>query len=228
MSPILTPMRILVVEDHADLARAISRSIKQMGHSVDVLDDGDLANDILKTQRYDLLVLDLNLPGMDGLKVLKHFRARGGTAPVLILTARAEIEDRVHGLDLGADDYLTKPFEVAELDARIRALLRRHQAKRSPLIKAGVLVFDTNTRTFIADGYDLSITPRERGVLEVLIRNNGNVVPKDQIFEHIFGFDDEADLSAIEIYISRLRKKLKEHNVGIRTIRGIGYMLEAG
>ncbi len=220
-------MRILVVEDHADLASAISRSIKQMGHAVDVLDDGELANDVLKTENYDLLVLDLNLPGMDGLDILKYFRERGGTSPVLILTARAEIEDRVSGLDLGADDYLTKPFEVAELEARVRALLRRHQTKRNTLIKAGVLVFDTNTRTFIADGYDLSLTPRERGVLEVLIRNNGNVVPKDKIFEHIFGFDDEADLSAIEIYISRLRKKLKKHDVGIRTIRGIGYMLEA-
>lgn len=220
-------MRILVIEDHADLASAITRSIKHMGHAVDVLDDGELANDVLKTENYDLLVLDLNLPGMDGLEVLTQFRERGGTSPVLILTARAEIEDRVNGLDLGADDYLTKPFEVTELEARVRALLRRHQSKRNTLIKAGVLVFDTNTRAFIADGYDLSVTPRERGVLEVLIRNNGNVVPKDKIFEHIFGFDDEADLSAIEIYISRLRKKLKKHKVRIRTIRGIGYMLEA-
>jgi DNA-binding response OmpR family regulator len=225
--PYYLAMRILVVEDHADLASAISRSIKQMGHAVDVLDDGGLANDVLKTENYDLLVLDLNLPGMDGLDILKHFRERGGSSPVLILTARAEIEDRVSGLDLGADDYLTKPFEVSELEARIRALLRRHQAKRSTLIKAGVLVFDTNSRLFIADGYDLSLTPRERAVLEVLIRNHRSVVPKDKIFEHIFGFDDEADLSAIEIYISRLRKKLKAYDVGIRTIRGIGYMLEA-
>ncbi len=220
-------MRILVVEDHADLARSIMRSIKQMGHAVDVLDDGELANDVLKTEKYDLLVLDLNLPSMDGLEVLKCFRERGGVTPVLILTARAEIEDRVQGLDLGADDYLTKPFEIAELEARVRALLRRHQTKRSPLIKAGTLVFDTNTRTFLINGYDFSLTPRERGVLEVLIRNHGNVVPKDQIFEHIFNFDDEADLSAIEIYISRLRKKFKDEEVTIRTIRGLGYMLES-
>ncbi|NVJ93465.1 MAG: response regulator [Methylocystaceae bacterium] len=220
-------MRILVVEDHADLARSIMRSIKQMGHAVDVLDDGELANDVLKTENYDLLVLDLNLPTMDGLEVLKYFRDRGGITPVLILTARAEVEDRVVGLDLGADDYLTKPFEIAELEARVRALLRRHQTKRNPLIKAGTLVFDTNTRTFLINGYDFSLTPRERGVLEVLIRNHGNVVPKDQIFEHIFNFDDEADLSAIEIYISRLRKKLKDEEVTIRTIRGLGYMLES-
>ncbi|WP_135078911.1 response regulator [Terasakiella sp. SH-1] len=220
-------MRILVVEDHADLARSISRSIKQMGHAVDMLDDGELANDVLKTEKYDLLVLDLNLPGMDGLDILKHFRERGGVSPVLILTARAEIEDRVSGLDLGADDYLTKPFEVVELEARVRALLRRHQSKRSTVIEAGPLIFDTNTRAFRAGGDELALTPRERGVLEVLIRTHGNVVPKDQIFEHIFGFDDEADLSAIEIYISRLRKKLKGHEVMIRTIRGIGYMLEA-
>jgi DNA-binding response OmpR family regulator len=219
-------MRVLVVEDHADLARLISCSIKQMGHAVDMLDDGELANDVLKTENYDLLVLDLNLPGMDGLDILKQFRERGGISPVLILTARAEIYDRVKGLDLGADDYLTKPFEVVELEARVRALLRRHQTKRNPLIKAGALIFDTNLRTFLLDGYDLNLTPRERSVLEVLIRNNGNVVLKDQIFNKIFGFDDEADLSAIEIYISRLRKKIKDENVNIRTIRGLGYMLE--
>ncbi len=219
-------MRILLIEDNAALARSVSRSLEQMGHNVDVIDNGELANNVLRTETYDLLVLDLNLPGLDGLDVLREFRRRGGATPVLILTARVELDDRVIGLDLGADDYLTKPFEVAEFEARVRALLRRREEKRNPVISVGLLSFDTNTRVVTIDGVDQDLTPRERGVLEVLVRNAGRVVPKDQIFDKIFGFGHEPDISAIEIYVSRLRKKFRDHEVTIRTVRGLGYMLD--
>lgn len=220
-------MRILVVEDNAALSRSIERSLTEMSNAVDVIDNGVLANEVLKTESYDLIVLDLTLPRMDGLEVLKELRNRGGATPVLILSARADLDDRVKGLDLGADDYLTKPFEVAELEARVRALLRRREDSRNPLISMGCLTFDTVTRVVKLNDNELPLTPRERGVLEVLIRNSGRVVSKDQIFEKIFNFDDEADVSAIEIYVSRLRKKLKNCDVPIRTVRGLGYILEA-
>jgi len=219
-------MRILVVEDHPELGRSIARAIKQMGHAVDLLADGLQAKQILRSEAYDLLVLDLNLPSLDGLQILKAFRESGGESPVLILTARAEVEDRVAGLDHGADDYLTKPFDLLEFEARIRALLRRHQTKRNLTIELGELTFDTNMRAFTLKGENLQLTPRERSVLEVLIINSSQVVPKEVIFEKIFGIDDEVNQSAIEIYISRVRKKILAGNIKIHTVRGLGYMLE--
>lgn len=219
-------MRILVVEDNEALARSIERSLTEMSNAVDIIDNGALANEVLKTETYDLVVLDLTLPRLDGLEVLRKFRNRGGATPVLILSARADLDDRVKGLDLGADDYLTKPFEVAELEARVRALLRRREDSRNPIIELGCLAFDTVSRVVTMKNKELPLTPRERGVLEVLIRNAGRVVSKDQIFEKIFNFDDEADVSAIEIYVSRLRKKLKNCDVPIRTVRGLGYIIE--
>ncbi|NQZ29854.1 MAG: response regulator [Oceanospirillaceae bacterium] len=218
-------MRILVVEDHPELGSAINRAIKQMGHAVDLITDGLQAKQILQSESYDLLVLDLNLPSVDGLQVLKGFRESGGVSPVLVLTARAEVEDRVMGLDHGADDYLTKPFELVELEARIRALLRRHQSKRNLTIELGELMFDTNMRAFTLKGEVLQLTPRERSVLEVLISNSAQVVPKEVIFEKIFGIDDDVNMSAIEIYISRVRKKISGADVKIHTVRGLGYML---
>lgn len=215
-----------MVEDHPELGSAIDRAIKQMGHAVDLIADGLQATQILQSESYDLLVLDLNLPSVDGLQILKGFREHGGVSPVLILTARAEVADRVMGLDHGADDYLTKPFELVELEARVRALLRRHQSKRNLTIELGELMFDTNMRAFTLKGDTLQLTPRERSVLEVLISNSAQVVPKEVIFEKIFGIDDDVNMSAIEIYISRVRKKITSANVKIHTVRGLGYMLD--
>ncbi|MES9914234.1 MAG: response regulator, partial [Candidatus Sedimenticola sp. 4PFRAG1] len=221
-----TVMRILVVEDNSDLANSIATSIRQMEHAVDVIGDGLHAESMLHTEPYDLVVLDLNLPGKDGLEILKSLRGRGSDLPVLILTARAETESRVQGLDLGADDYLTKPFHLAELDARIRALLRRKQASASPVLKLGPLEFDTVSREARLNGEELPLTRRERGVLEVLISARKKVISKDKIAEHLFSFDDEVNVTAIELYIHRLRKKLDAPGIGIRTVRGLGYVLE--
>ncbi|MET0012709.1 MAG: response regulator [Sedimenticola sp.] len=219
-------MRILVVEDNTDLANSIATSIRQMEHAVDTIGDGLHAESMLRTEPYDLVVLDLNLPGQDGLEVLKSLRNRGSDLPVLILTARAETASRVEGLDLGADDYLTKPFHLAELDARVRALLRRKQASANPVLTLGPLEFDTVSREARLNGEELSLTRRERGVLEVLISARKKVISKDKIAEHLFSFDDDVNVSAIELYIHRLRKKLDAPGIGIRTVRGLGYVLE--
>lgn len=219
-------MRILVVEDNNDLAEGIATSIRQMEHAVDVIGDGLHAEAMLRSEGYDLVVLDLNLPGKDGLEVLKSFRKSDSKVPVLILTARAETQSRVQGLDLGADDYLTKPFHLAELDARVRALLRRVQADASPVVTLGPLTFDTVSREACLNGTELQLTRRERGVLEILISAKKRVISKEKIAEHLFSFDDEVNVTAIELYIHRLRKKLAAPGIGIRTIRGLGYSLE--
>ena len=220
-------MRLLLVEDNDTLADALSRSLAKQDYAVDVLKQGDSADEVLATQVYDLVILDLTLPKMDGLEVLRNLRRRGSDSPVLILTARTEVKERVAGLDLGADDYLTKPFALEELEARVRAMLRRRSGEaKSPAIAHGVLTFDTQSRTCRIDDRDIDLTPRERSLLEVLLRRCGKVVSKEQIAESIFSFDDEASLSSIEIYVHRLRKKLCHPQVSIRTVRGLGYMLD--
>jgi DNA-binding response OmpR family regulator len=219
-------MRILVVEDNFDLAESITASIRQMEHAVDTIGDGLHAESMLQTEPYDLLVLDLNIPRKDGLAVLKTLREHGSDLPVLILTARADTQSRVEGLDLGADDYLTKPFQLAELDARVKALLRRRQATAYPVIKLGPLEFDTNSREAHLNGKEMTLTRRERCVLEILISSRTKVISKDKIAEHLFSFDDDASTTAIELYVHRLRKKLEDPGINIRTVRGLGYTLE--
>ncbi len=219
-------MRILVVEDNSDIAESIVISLRQMEHAVDVADDGIIAEQLLKHEPYDLAVLDLNLPRKNGLEILKNIRAFGRDIPVLILTARADMSSRVEGLDLGADDYLTKPFHLEELEARVRALLRRHQKTGSTKQQFGPLQFDTISREVSLHDQTLNLTKRERGVIEVLLNTNGRVVSKEQIAEHLFSFDDEVSPSAIEIYVHRLRKKLNTPEITIRTVRGLGYVLE--
>ena len=220
-------MRLLLVEDNATLADAVSRSLSKLDYAVDVLNEGDSADEVLASQTYDLIILDLTLPKMDGLEVLRNLRRRGSDCPVLILTARTEVQQRVAGLDLGADDYLTKPFALEELEARVRAMLRRRSGEaRSAVMSHGVLSFDTQSRSCWIEGRDIDLTPRERSLLEVLLRRVGKVVSKEQIAESIFSFDDEASLSSIEIYVHRLRKKLSHPNVTIRTVRGLGYLLD--
>ena len=220
-------MRLLLVEDNATLADAVSRSLSKLDYAVDVLTEGDSADEVLASQTYDLVILDLTLPKMDGLEVLRNLRRRGSDCPVLILTARTEVQQRVAGLDLGADDYLTKPFALEELEARVRAMLRRRSGEaRSAIMTHGVLSFDTQSRSCWIEGEDIDLTPRERSLLEVLLRRVGKVVSKEQIAESIFSFDDEASLSSIEIYVHRLRKKLSHPKVTVRTVRGLGYLLE--
>ena len=219
-------MRLLLVEDHAELSLWVAKTLRQSGFVVDVVERGDHALTALHTQPYDLVVLDLSLPGMDGLDVLRHLRAQEKTArvPVLILTARATLDDKVKGLNLGADDYLAKPFEVAELEARIKSLLRR-SGNVMPTVRVGQLEFDTTTRIASVAGHSLSLTPRELSVLEILVSRLGKPVPRNVLFEKIFSFDDEARIEAIEIYVHRLRKKLEGSGAFVSTLRGLGYVL---
>lgn len=219
-------MRLLLVEDHAELAEWVSRALRQVGYAVDVLNRGDHAEHALLTQPYDLVVLDLSLPGLDGLEVLRRMRGRPATAttPVLVLTARGSTEDKVRGLNLGADDYLPKPFELDELEARIKALLRR-SGQHAPLVRIGRLEFDSVSRLASVDGKPLSLTPRELAVLEALISRLGRPVARETLFEKVFRFDEEARPEAIELYVHRLRKKLEGSGAAVTTLRGLGYLL---
>lgn len=219
-------MRLLLVEDHAELAEWVAKALRHAGYALDVLDRGDHADHALKSQAYDLVILDLSLPGLDGLEVLRRLRARqqGAPTPVLVLTARGTTEERVKGLNLGADDYLPKPFELAELEARIKALLRR-SGNLVPLVRIGRLEFDTTTRMASVEGKPLALTPRELAVLEALLSRVGRPVAREALFEKVFDFDAEARVEAIEIYVSRLRKKLEGSGVAINTLRGLGYVL---
>lgn len=224
-------MRILLVEDHVELSRWLSRALQNARLTVECVGNGGDADSLLLTQEYALIILDLTLPEMDGLEVLKRLRARGSRTPVLILTARRELDDRVNGLNLGADDYLAKPFEPAELEARVKALLRRAQGGEALTMHCGSLSFDTVSRMFVYGGARLALTPREHAVLESLIVRAGRTVPKKKLFEEVFALDDDANVDAIEIYIHRLRKKLDRigtgRRVSITTLRGLGYLLQA-
>jgi two-component system response regulator TctD len=218
-------MRLLLVEDNRDLAAWLAKSLRQSTYAVDVVHDGLDAEHALEVAEYALVILDLSLPGRDGLQVLRRLRRRGSTLPVIILTANASLDGRVAGLDEGADDYLAKPFEMAELEARIRAQLRRVHRQADPVVVFGDLSFDSRTRLFALRAADLALTPREYAVLEQLLLKSGRTVSKAQLSQSVFGFEDEADPSAIEIYVHRVRKKLEGSNVRIVTLRGLGYLL---
>ncbi len=219
-------MRLLLVEDHDELATWVAKSLRHSGFVIDVIERGDHAATALLTQSYDLVILDLSLPGLDGLEILRRIRGNEKTArlPVIILTARGTSDDRVKGLNLGADDYLPKPFELAELEARIRALLRR-SSNVVPTVQIGRLEFDTGSRLVTVDGQPLALTQRELAVLEALISRQGKPIARELLFEKIFGLDDDVRPEAIELYVHRLRKKLEGSGVAISTLRGLGYML---
>jgi len=219
-------MRILIVEDDPTLADGLMRSLGQSGYAVDCAANGERAHAMLKDDVYDLAILDLGLPKIDGLEVLRRLRQRGGTVPVLILTAREGVESRVQGLDLGADDYLTKPFNLVELEARVRALIRRGQMGGSTSLSCGALVFDTAGRRATVAGQSIELSARELGVLEILMLRQGKVVNKEQIMEALCSWDEDLGENAIEVYIHRLRKKIEVSGAHIRTIRGLGYLLE--
>jgi two-component system OmpR family response regulator len=219
-------MRILIVEDDPVLGDGIERSLAGAGYGVDRVVSGTAGDAALAGQDYDLAILDLGLPGMDGLEVLRRLRHRGGRAPVLILTARDAVGDRVTGLDLGADDYLVKPFDLAELEARARALLRRGQFGANPQISLGPLVFDSVGRRALVNGSPLELSSREVGVLEVLLARSGRVVAKEHLAERLSRWGEEIGANAIEVYVHRLRRKLEPSGLVIRTIRGLGYLID--
>jgi DNA-binding response OmpR family regulator len=219
-------MRLLIVEDNEHLSGSLAKFFRAKGYAVDCAPDGENADEALHTQPYDLVILDLGLPDIDGLEVLKRVRRRKSRVPVLILTARDSIQKRVEGLNLGADDYLGKPFALAELEARVGALVRRGIGGQSPLITHGRLTLDTVGRVACVDGVTLDLPRRELCLLELLLLRCGQVVGKQALLEKLFGFDDEAGLNAIELYVHRLRKKLEPAGVHVRTIRGLGYLLE--
>lgn len=218
-------MRILVVEDNVELASWLSRTLRKDGYTVDCIHNGLDADFALKTEVFDLVVLDLALPGLGGLDILKRLRGRGVQTPVLVLTANNTLQSRVSGLDQGADDYLAKPFEIEELEARIRVLVRRSSGHASALLSCGDLVYDGNTREFQLAGTALTLTPRERAVLEVLLRKSGATVSKHVLAQSLFALDENFSVDAIEIYVHRVRKKLERSTAKIMTIRGLGYLL---
>lgn len=219
-------MRILVVEDSIPLARTISNAFRSKDYAVDVAVNGDEADTSLRTQPYDLVVLDLGLPDMDGLEVLRQLRHRKLRTPVLILTARDTLDDRVTGLNLGADDYLGKPFALAELEARAGALLRRGVGGATAKLTLGRLVLDTSSRLAALDGAPLDLPRRELCILEALLLRAGQVVSKQTLHEQLYEADSEAGVNAVEVYVHRLRKRLGAAGIQIRTIRGLGYLLE--
>ncbi|GFZ60100.1 DNA-binding response regulator [Pseudomonas amygdali pv. eriobotryae] len=222
-----TAMRVLLVEDHLQLAESVAQALKSAGLTVDVLHDGVAADLALSSEEYAVAILDVGLPRMDGFEVLARLRARSKNLPVLMLTARSDVKDRVHGLNLGADDYLAKPFELSELEARVKALLRRSVLGGERQQRCGVLAYDLDTRRFTLGEELLALTSREQAVLEALIARPGRVMSKEQLAAQVFGLDEEASPDAIEIYVHRLRKKLDGHSVAIVTFRGLGYLLES-
>jgi two-component system OmpR family response regulator len=219
-------VRILLVEDNATLSEGLSAILRSSGYAVDVVADGASANAVLATENFDLVILDLTLPEMDGLDVLRAMRSRQNRSAVMILTARGTPEERVRGLDLGADDYMIKPFDVGEFEARVRVLLRRQAGLRASNVSYGSVSFDLKSRVFSADGAIIDIPMRELGLLEILFLRAGKVVAKEAIIQSLTAFDDDLSANAIEQYVSRLRKRLAPHGLTVRTARGIGYYLE--
>lgn len=217
---------MLVVEDDLPLAEALTTLLTSSGYAVDCVHDGASAEALAAVEVFDLIILDLNLPQLDGLAVLHALRARSNAAAVMILTARGAAEDRVRGLDLGADDYMAKPFDVREFEARVRSLLRRQAGLRSATVTMGTLTLDLTTRQFRAGDLALDLPPRERALLELLVTRAGKVVTKEAIVQSLTSLEDMLSDNAIEHYISRLRRQIARYGLSLRTVRGIGYLVE--
>ena len=218
--------RLLIVEDDSSLTAGLTRALTLDGHEVACVANGELALERLQATAFDLMVLDVGLPGIDGFEVLRRLRAIGQRIPVLILTARDAIGDRVHGLDLGADDYMVKPFAIPELSARVRALIRRGLVDHSTRAVHGPLEFDTVARRAFLNDEPLELAAREWAVLQILLEHVEKVVSKDTFIESLTHWTEDLSANAIEVYISRLRAKLEPAGIRIRTVRGFGYMLE--
>jgi two-component system OmpR family response regulator len=219
-------LRILLVEDDAVLATALTRALRQAAYAVDAIESGSEADQVLRVDVYDLVVLDLGLPGLDGLEVLRRLRDRRSRVPVLALTARDALEDRVVGLDLGADDYLTKPFDLPEFEARVRALIRRAHGNAGLELVHGRLRLDVAARRLFYDDQAIELPARELALIELLLARQGRVVSKEQMIDHLFGFGDDVGPNAIEVYVHRVRRKLEPLGIEIRTVRGMGYLLD--
>jgi DNA-binding response OmpR family regulator len=216
-------MRILLVEDDALLGTGVRAGLLQAAFTVDWTKDGEAAEAALATHAYDALVLDLGLPKRDGLSVLRRLRSRGARLPVLILTARDALEDRVEGLDAGADDYLVKPFELAELQARLRALLRRAGGEAEPVLRCGRATITPASRAVTCDGEPVALAAREYALLYALCSNAGRVLSRGQLEERLYGWGEEVESNAVEVHIHHLRRKLYPEL--IRTVRGVGYLV---
>jgi two-component system OmpR family response regulator len=219
-------LRILLVEDDRMLSDAITRAMTQSAHVVDVSYNGEEADRALATYEYGLVLLDIGLPTIDGFEVLKRLRNRRNAVPVLVLTVRDGIEDRIAGLDLGADDYLAKPFHLSELEARVRALIRRSHSNASSELVHGRLRLDMAGRRLFCDDVPVELSARELAVIELLLLKEGKVVTKQQIIDHLYGWEDASNSNAVEVFVYRLRKKLEPSGTDIRTVRGMGYLIE--
>jgi two-component system response regulator QseB len=218
-------MRILLVEDDIMIGESLGRALTQNGHAIDWLRDGVSADAALRAQTFDMVLLDLGLPGREGLEVLRRLRARGDALPVIILTARESLSDRVSGLDAGADDYLTKPFELKELEARIRALERRHFGFHKPLLQCGELTLDPVAHEVRFHGEVVALSAREYQILHLLVRRPGAIVSRADLEEQLYNWQTEIESNAVEVHIHRLRQKLDSRI--IRTVRGLGYQVVA-
>jgi two-component system OmpR family response regulator len=222
-------MRLLVVEDDVKLVRALERGLRREGYEVDVALEGEEALSLATAADYDALVLDVMLPGTDGFSVCESLRREGRSVPVLMLTARTEVNDRIRGLDSGADDYLIKPFDFGELLARLRALIRRGPSERPPVHEVGDLRMDAATHVATIAGQDVELTPREFAVLEVLATHAGEVVSRAQLLERVWDGHDDGSPNVVDVYIGYLRRKLEQPGGPglIRTVRGVGFLLES-
>ena len=219
-------MKVLVVEDDTVLSAALVRALSQAAYAVDLCEDGEAANDALAAADYDLVVLDVALPKTDGLAVLKRLRDRRSRVPVLILTARDTLDERVAGLDMGADDYMTKPFDLPEFEARVRALIRRGHSMAGASLAHGRVRLDVAARRLYHDDEPIEMSARELALTELFLGRQGRVVSKEQMIDHLFGFGDDVGSNAIEVYVHRVRRKLEPFGIEIRTVRGMGYLLE--
>lgn len=221
-------MRLLLVEDTEDVAEAIVASFARRGDAVDHVSTVDAAAETICVQEYDVVILDIMLPDGSGTDVLKALRSARKQTPVLVLTARADVGDRVAALDGGADDYVVMPFDLREIHARVRALARRAGSERAGVVEFGDLVFDPAGRSLDIGGSPVSLTRREFSLLEIMLANRGRVIPKERIFDRMFSFnEEEVGINTVEIHVARLRRKLEGSRVQIRTLRGLGYQLVA-
>jgi two-component system response regulator TctD len=219
-------LRILIVEDDTSLVRGLKKALTRAGFAVDHEINGAEAIEIAPSEAYSLIVLDLGLPGLPGQEVLRRLRSNGCEVPILILTALGEVKDKVKCLNLGADDYLTKPFDLDEFEARVKALVRRGKGRPDPILRCGSLLLETSSATATIGEKPLSLRRREVAVLEILMSHAGRLVRKERLISEVFGFDDPVAPNAIELYIARLRQKLGPDGPAIKTVRGLGYLME--
>lgn len=219
-------MRILLIEDDALLAEGLKTGLKQFGYLVDWFDSAEKAQAALHGEIYDVFLIDISLPGINGLEFLDRLRKAGNLTPVLILTARADVTDLVRGFDTGADDYLVKPYRLPEVAARLRALYRRGHAKSTSIITQNGLSMNSSTHVATLDGVTIDLTKREWEILEILLLASPSVVSKDTLIQKLMGWDKDVTLNNIEVHISRLRQKIGSNDVFIRTVRGIGYRID--